>query len=137
MLMQELTTAKQAGASANTLAAIESDIQEIQFADRPNDLKRIRIRNEFNPFFGLSEESVRAIIATKQTTEYNSVLWSNLMPIFAELEMEYDGSDKKQWLYDLNKNLIKTLVDKKVNEYIALLPKAPEPAKINFNVDGN
>lgn len=137
MLMRELSTAKTAGASANTLAAIEADIQEIQFADRPNDLRRIRIRNEFNPFFGLSEESVRAIIATKQTTEYNAVLWSNLMPIFAELEMQYDGSEKRDWIYDLNKKKIKTLVDEKVNQYIAALPKAPEPAMINFNENGD
>ena len=59
------------------------------------------------------------------------------MPIFAELEMQYDGSEGRDWLYDLNKTKIKTLVDEKVNQYIASLPKAPEPAMINFNENGD
>lgn len=122
-LMQELQAAKTAGASSVTTSAIEADIQEIQFADRPQDLKRIRIRNEFNPFFGLQDETVMAIIASKKTTEYNAVLWANLIPIFSELEYEYDGGENNVWLYDLNKSIIKNLVEKKVLEYMNALPK--------------
>ena len=54
-LMEELQMAKNAGASTSTIAAIEDDINEILYSDRPEALKEMRIKNQINPFRGYSE----------------------------------------------------------------------------------
>lgn len=135
-LFGDLQAARSANASPQTIAAIESEINEQQYMDAPEVMKIIRIRQMFNPFAGLSENTVRAIIAARQTTEYNAVLWSNIVPIFQELEMEWNGN-QTDWLYDLPIAQIKELISVKVNEYIAALPKAAEPTSFSFNSDGN
>lgn len=127
-LMEDLKMAKDSNASATTVAAIESDIQEQLYADRPEDLKAIRIKNTFNPFFGVNEDTVRVIVATRKTTERNSVLWANLEPIFKDLESE----NTNPWIYDLDVKRIKELVEIKLNEYVENMPKAPVVNPINF-----
>jgi hypothetical protein len=133
-LFAELQSARSANASPQTISAIETEINEQQYVNAPEVIKEIRTKNMFNPFYGLTEETVRAIVATKQTSEYNAVLWANIVPIFSELEMEWDGNTKP-WLYDLETTRIKALVGAKVADYIAALPKTPEPQPINFGMN--
>lgn len=129
-LMDELKRAKEAGASTSTIAAIEDDINEMLYADRPDELKSIRIKSAYNPFRGYSEETTRLLISQNLTTKYNAVLWANLESIFNELELE---SEPGQWIYDLADDLIAEKVKAKTEEYIAAMAeeKPPEP-KVNF-----
>jgi hypothetical protein len=115
-LMSELKAAKDANASTSTIAAIEDDVNEILYADRPNELKIIRIKNNFNPFRGYNEESVRLLISQGLTTKYNEVLWSNLESIFNDLEKE-----SKVWLYDMSEDAIDKMVRAKTEEYMNLM----------------
>jgi len=112
-LMSELRTAKDADASTSTIAAIEDDINELLYADRPEELKIIRIKNSVNPFRGYSEENVRLLLAQGLTTQDNAILWSNLESIFNELEQEHANP----WLYDLAYDKILALVAEKVQKY--------------------
>lgn len=129
-LMDELKRAKEAGASTSTIAAIEDDINEMLYADRPDELKSIRIKSAYNPFRGYSEETTRLLISQNLTTKYNAVRWANLESIFNELELE---SEPGQWIYDLADDLIAEKVKAKTEEYIAAMAeeKPPEP-KVNF-----
>ena len=77
-LMEELKRAKDASASTSTIAAIEDDINEILYADRPDELKAIRVKNAVNPFRGYNEEHIRLLISQGMTTRYNVILWANL-----------------------------------------------------------
>ncbi len=121
-MMRDLKEAKDAGAATSTISAIEDDINELIYADRPEELKIIRIKNDFNPFRGYPEENVRLIISQNLTTEYNAVLWSNLEAIFNELERE-----NKDWIYDKADDVIKSMVDEKVEKYRSELTKPQEP----------
>ena len=112
-LMNELKTAKDAGASPATVAAIEDDINKILYADRPDDLKKIEIKSLINPFSGHSEANVRLIISQGKTTKYNETLWANEESIFNELELEVPN------LYQDNISKIIALVKAKVEEYMA------------------
>ena len=116
-LMTELQTAKNADASTSTIAAIEDDINELLYADRPEELKIIRIKNSINPFRGYSEENVRLLISQGMTTRYNQVLWGNLESIFNELEQE----NQNPWLYDLSYSVILEKVSAKVLQYMAIM----------------
>jgi hypothetical protein len=124
-MMDELKNAKDAGASTSTIAAIEDDINEMLYADRPEELKIIRIKNAYNPFRGYSEENVRLLISQNLTTHYNAVLWANLESIFNELEQE-----SEVWIYDMADDVISAKVKAKCEEYILQMeetePKEPE-----------
>lgn len=111
-LMTELKTAKDAGASTSTIAAIEDDINEILYFDRPDALKQIRVKNAINPFRGYSEANIRFIIGQGNTTVFNRTLWENLESIFQELELEVTD------LYDLEPKTLKQKVTDKTNEFI-------------------
>jgi hypothetical protein len=113
-LMTDLKTAKDAAASTSTISAIEDDINEILYSDRPEALKEMRIKNQINPFRGYSEANIRFIISQGNTTMYNRTLWENLESIFQELEQE----NENPWLYDLAINKIIELVKAKTEEYI-------------------
>jgi hypothetical protein len=123
-LMSELKQAKDAGASTSTIAAIEDDINEMLYADRPDELKAIRIKNSYNPFRGYSEETTRLLISQNLTTKYNSVLWANLESIFNDLELE---SEPGKWIYDLADDVIAEKVKAKTEEYIAAMEEPAEP----------
>jgi len=113
-LMTELKMAKDAGASTSTISAIEDDINEILYSDRPAALKEMRIKNQINPFRGYSEANIRFIISQGNTTLYNRTLWENLESIFQELEQE----NENPWLYELEMNKLLQKVQDKTNEYI-------------------
>lgn len=123
-LMTELKTAKDAGASTSTIAAIEDDINELLYADRPSDLKKIQVKSLINPFRGYDEGSVRLLISQGKTTEYNAVLWANLESIFNELELEFPD------LYVMNYKVIVEKVKAKTQEYIdQIKAEKPEPVE--------
>lgn len=116
-LMVELKTAKDAGASTSTIAAIEDDINEILYSDRPEALKEMRIKNQINPFRGYSEANIHFIISQGNVPKYQRTLWENLEAIFQDLEVE----NQEPWLYDLAYDLILEKVKAKTQEYMALI----------------
>ena len=113
-LMTELKQAKDAGASTSTISAIEDDINEILYSDRPGELKEIKVKNNINPFRGYSEANIRFIVSQGNTTLYNRTLWENIESIFQELERE----NENPWIYDMDENLIAEKVKVKTQEYI-------------------
>jgi len=125
-LMAEMKAAKDAGASTSTIAAIEDDINNILYADRPGDLKRIQVKQKYNPFRGYDESTVRLLISQSKTTEYNAVLWANLESVFNEIELEtpdiYNKSD------DIITEKVKTIVTRYIEE-INNVKEIKEPFK--------
>jgi hypothetical protein len=116
-LMEELQLAKSANASSSTIAAIEDDMNELLYADRPDDLKRINVKNRYNPYRGYSETDIRFIISQGNTTIYQRTLWENFESIFQDLEFENDNP----WIYDMEETKIRELIQEKTNEYIQLI----------------
>lgn len=130
-LMADLKSAYDSGASTATISAIEDDINEILYYDRPDELKKIRIINKYNPFRGSSPDEVRLNISSNLTSKFDQVLYSNLFNIFAELERESGNV----WFYDLDETKIYDKVKAKVEERIAKLTEEQpkEVERIDFN----
>jgi hypothetical protein len=124
-LFADLSAAKNAGASSSTIDAIQNDINKKLYADRPDELKRMDIKNKFNPFAGYTETNIRFIISQRNTTLYNRTLWENLESIFQDLEFENDNP----WLYDMEETKIRELIQAKTNEYMANI-KAQKDAEM-------
>jgi hypothetical protein len=116
-LMTELQLAKSANASSSTISAIEDDMNELLYADRPDDLKRINVKNRFNPYRGYSETDIRFIISQGNTTTYQRTLWENFESIFQDLERE----NEDPWIYDMEEKLINLKVQEKTQQYIAII----------------
>jgi len=114
-LMTDLKLAKDANASPSTISAIEDDINEILYSNRPDTLKEIRIKNKINPFRGVANADIRFIISQNNIPLEKRTLWENFESIFQDLEME----NRKPWLYDLAEDKIDKLAKAKTQEYIA------------------
>lgn len=126
-LMAELKAAKDAGAPPSTIAAIIDDINEILYSDRPNDLKKIRVKSLMNPFRGYSEADIRLLISQGYTTEFNSTLYANLESIFNDLEIEEPD------IYEMTLKLIREKVKVKTEEYMKQIKdEMPEPIQPTF-----
>jgi DNA-binding XRE family transcriptional regulator len=131
--MTELKMAKDAGASTSTIAAIEDDINEILYSDRPDELKQIRIKNNINPYRGYSEANIRFIISQGNTTMYQRTLWENMESIFQDLEADNDDP----WLYDLNEALIREKVRVKTEEYMKLIAEQNKVLQKQYAAEQN
>jgi hypothetical protein len=116
-LMSELKMAKEANASTSTIAAIEDDINEILYSDRPDELKVMRIKNSINPFRGYSDSNIKYILSSGNTTEFNVILWTNMESIFQDLEAENPE------IYEMSMDVIRKEVAKKVAVYMELIGK--------------
>jgi hypothetical protein len=126
-LMTQLKSAKDAGASTSTISAIEDDINEILYSDRPEELKKIQVKSLINPFRGYSEATTRMLISQSLTTEYNSTLWANLESIFNELELETPD------IYNMSLKVINEKVKVKTQKYIdQMKAEEPEPLEQPF-----
>lgn len=128
-LMTELKTAKEANASTSTISAIEDDINEILYSDRPDTLKEMRIKNLINPFRGYNDADIRFIISQGNIPLEKRTLWENFEAIFQDLEAEYQNP----WFFDLAYNEILRLVKLKTQEYMKVIEaEKPEPVVSPF-----
>lgn len=110
-LMMDLKVAYDSKASVSTISAIEDDINEILYSDRPDDLKKIKIQQMFNPFKGYTPDDIRYFFASGLTTKFNQVLYSNYANIWLELE-----KTESPWIYDMEVSKIWDKVKGKVEE---------------------
>jgi hypothetical protein len=109
--MPDLKTAYDSHASNATIAAIENDINEILYSDRPDELNKIRIQAKFNPFSGYGPDDIKYFMSSNMATEFNKILYANYSNIWGELERE----NENPWIYDMEENKIWELLKKKVD----------------------
>ena len=114
-LMTELKMAKDAGASTSTISAIEDDINEILYSDRPDELKEIKVKNEINPFRGIANADIRFIISQGNVPKQKRTLWENYESIWQDVEIENPE------VFDFTIDKINELIYAKTDEYILII----------------
>lgn len=119
-LVAELNQAKLAGASDSILRAIENDIMNTIFAEKPSELIKWQIKDKYNPFSGKSNEEIIALMASTNISKYIKVLYSNYGYIFDELERENKG------FYEYEENKQIELIKAKVEEITGTLEQMPQ-----------
>lgn len=116
-LLNELKIANESSAPAYIKQEISRDIAVQQFMDKPEELRRIQVKEKFFPFSGKSSTEIIFIVSNQKTSLFNEVLWSNFEQIFFELETE--AEQQKKYFYDYAYELQKELLTAKVNALIA------------------
>lgn len=77
-LLTEAKLATESGLSQHVINAIQDDILDKMYADDPNTLTKIRIKNKFHPFSG------------KTTAEIQSILMGDVLPFYKTLYTYFD-----------------------------------------------
>jgi hypothetical protein len=87
----------------------------------------MKIKNEINPFRGVSNADIRFIISQNNVPLYNRTLWENYESIFQDLEVEYPE------LFYFEYKKIVELVKLKTEEYMVKIEsEIPEKPTIPF-----
>lgn len=132
-LMADLKAAYDSKASVSTISAIEDDINEILYSDRPDELKKIHVQQLFSPFKGYTPDDIRYFFSSGLTTKFNQILYSNYANIWLDLEKEFEDP----WIYDLAQPKIWEILKKKVSDLIAEI-EAEKPQEVTqLNLSGN
>ncbi len=136
-LMLDLKSAYDSQASMPTISAIEDDINEILYSDRPDELKKIKIQQSFHPFRGYSPADIQFFLTSGNVSKFNQTLYINYSNIWNTLERD----NQKPWLYDLEPGKIWELLQTQVNDLISIIEgEKPKPVmRVNFNqpIDNN
>lgn len=129
-LMLDLKLAYDSKASVSTISAIEDDINEILYSDRPDELKKIKVQQNFNPFKGYTPDDIRYFFASGLTTKFNQILYSNYANIWLDLEKESDP-----WIYDMEEPKIWEKVKAKVQTILDDIEKEKpkDVMRLDFN----
>lgn len=134
-LMADLKAAYDSKASVSTISAIEDDINEILYSDRPDELKRIRIQQMFAPYKGYTPDDIRYFFSSNLTTKFNQVLYSNYANIWLDLEKEHESP----WIYDLAQpkiwDLLKTKVEQLMSDIEAEKPQQATQLDLGTNIE--
>jgi hypothetical protein len=88
ILMDEAGKAKTSDLPQHVLQAIHDDIANIYYADDPDTLTKIQIKNKFHPFSGKSESETRTILSSEDILPYYKVLYNYFDVIFQEIDEE-------------------------------------------------
>lgn len=115
-LLAELKIANESGAPGYVRTELSMDIAAQQYVDKPEELKRVEVKQRFYPFPDKSSTEIAFIISSDLTTKYNKILYANFDNIFLKLEKEAEL--KGQYFYDYIANMQQELLNLEVNTMI-------------------
>jgi hypothetical protein len=101
-LMTEAASAKNADLPQHVLEAIHNDIANVYYADDPDTLTKIQIKNRFHPFSGKAVSEVQALLMGSDLLPYYRYLYIYFDIIFDEIDQEL-GDQFYLWTYEKQK----------------------------------
>lgn len=136
-LLNELKLAVDSGAPASVKQEIQNDIVVSYFIDRPDELKKLQVKQMFNPGEGKTESEIQYIISNSLWLRFDQVLYSEFKSIFQDLEADQRKADPTVWFYDMAEEAQRERVKAKTQEYITKLD-AEKPKELPaFGFGGN
>ncbi len=133
-LLNELDLANKSNAPGYVRKELSNDIAEAQFIDKPEELRRIRIKSKFYPFSDKTDAEIMYIISNGKTKEANIVLWANFDNIFTEIDEDEEIRDS---FYLMPYSKQKEIVSAKVMELMTEIDTEAAPASLPFGQTEN
>jgi hypothetical protein len=87
-LMAEAKAAQEGNLPQHVTEAIHDDIANIYYADDPDTLTKIAVKNRFYPFSGKSETEIQAILMGSDILPYYKILYIYFAIIFDQIDEE-------------------------------------------------
>lgn len=132
VLLGERKIASESGAPSFLVETIDDDLATITYAGDPLGMQKYRIKRRFFPFMGKSPDEIAEAVTSEFVAKAPKVLYFNFDQIFKDLESE----NPEFWLMtDFKKQ--RGLVDKKVQQYIAILDAEKPAMQVNPLGDTN
>lgn len=130
-LYAERKEANDSGVPQHVLDAIDTDIQEILYADDKDTLAKIKVKTRFHPFSGKTKDEINSIIIAGKTTRFYEILYSHFEIIFDDIENTV-GDDFYVMSYDRQLAEIKKRVDAIIKDLDnEKASKIPIPIELN------
>lgn len=111
-LLDEYGKAVTSGAGPQVRQGIEEAMVQTILVDDPVELRRYEVKNQFNPFSGMTENEIMVALNSSYTPTRYKVQYINLGNIFSDLEAEQAQAGIN--FYGLTYERQKALVDDKV-----------------------
>lgn len=119
MLLAELKQATDINAQDFIVQEILNDISRVIYADRPDELRKLEVKQRFAPFKGKTETDIQFLISQKLVPLFRQVLYAEFETIFQELEDEQAVSNADVWFYDMDPKKQEALLKLKVDEMVS------------------
>lgn len=123
-LYLDLKTVSDSKADPFVKSHLYDDIALIIFQDNSRELDMYKMKREFFPFSGKSEDEILYIVGSDLTTRFNKVFWANEATVYDEVILEY--SEKGIDFLDLDRPEQWKAIKAKVEEYIGRADKTEE-----------
>lgn len=125
-IIRKIQAAKAAGVSSYVLEQMNNDLIYVIYADYPEIIKKIEVKQKFFPFEGKDPSTIAMMISQGYVEKSDIILYANFKRIFAELESE----NPNFFLFAEDKQ--RSLISAKVNKIQEDISKQSEIA-IPFN----
>ena len=116
---------RDAGASKAILANLNASVLSIVFRDDAQAMAKAQTQAKFDPFPGMTEDTITALISGGKASEKSAMLWTESATVFARAEALYTG---QVGFYELAESKQREVIDKIVGEMLE--ENKPEPVDI-------
>lgn len=123
-MINKIQAAKNAQVSSYVIEQMNNDLLYVVYADYPDVLKKVEVKQRFFPFEGKSPNEIAMLISSGNVMRSDVILYSNFKRIFDTIENEVRG------FYDMSFKMQADIVSAKVTEIEKQLTPLPE---IPFN----
>lgn len=114
--------ALEAGASKSVLANLNASVISIAFRDDDQALAKAQTQAKFDPFPGMTQDTVVTLISGGRVTDKERVMWQSSASVFAQAEAKYTGEVS---FYDLAEAKQREVIDKILDTMIEEQPADP------------
>jgi hypothetical protein len=114
-LIAEAQSGDQANLPQHVMKVFHDDIANVLYADDPDTLTKIQIKNKFHPFSGKSEAEIQGILLSDDILPYYKILYIYFDILFDSIDEEL-GDKFYLMTYEKQKSEIKRRVDELIKE---------------------
>lgn len=128
-LYNEMKTIDESGAPSFVRESVEDDLANQVFVDDPEAMIRYRVKKEFIPFRGKTEDQIAFALSSTLTPDFKKFLYVNFEDVFNEAERKDTSFYLKA--YADQEAVIKEIVDRLIVESKPDVPLLPPISKID------